>query len=501
VNQTEQQTFATTYRMNTAVLLTVLLGCVALASARMGPPRFPKQRMGLGAHPDGPKYKTYYYNTRIDKFGYTRQDEFSMRYLVNDDWWAGNNGPIFFYAGNEGDVTGFANNTGVMYELGAEESALIVFAEHRYYGESRIDGNSNFDYLSAEYALADYAEFVTWLKAEGQWEGTADSPVIVFGGSYGGMLAAWMRQKYPFVVYGAWAASAPVAWFQNLTDCNAYDLKCTADFADTSSACPVNIRKSWDVIDEYGETPAGLAQLTQIFNLCSPLENSNDLSSELQDAWGSVAMVNYPYPTTFLEDLPAWPVSVICSNLNQTGLTDDQLLVQVAAAANVFYNYAGTQTCFNISQGEIGLDDDIWLFQACTEMVMPFCSDSKTSMFPPGAWNENQWAAFCRTKFRSVGSSTRPAWADTQFGARDVLASSNIIFSNGELDPWAAGGVSDNLDNPSLHIFYIKDAAHHLDLRASHPADPEPVTEARSAEMDIVRGWIKQYTKERLGLY
>jgi lysosomal Pro-X carboxypeptidase len=478
--------------------LTILLTALVVCEGLRGPPRFPQQNRKLGDIPADYKYKTYYYETRVDKFGFSRQDKFSMRYLVNDDEWKGNNAPIFFYAGNEGDITGFANNTGVMYELAYDMAALVVFAEHRYYGESKIDGNSNYDFLSAEYALADYAEFITWLKTESQWEGATESPVIVFGGSYGGMLAAWMRQKYPWIVTGAWAASAPVAWFANLTDCNAYDLKCTADFAAASPACPINIRRSWDVLDAYGKTAEGLQQLTEIFNLCSPLTNVRDLTSELENAWGSVAMVNYPYPTAFLEYLPAWPVSVICSYLNTTDLTDEQLLVQIAAAANVFYDYPGTQPCFNISQGEIGLDDSVWFFQACTEMIMPMCSNNKTSMFAPKEWRLREFEAYCKAYFRPIGSTPRPNWAITQFGARDVLASSNIIFSNGELDPWAAGGVTDNMDNPSLHIIKVQYGAHHLDLRGSHPADPAPVTAARAQEMDIVKQWVKQYNKQHL---
>jgi hypothetical protein len=65
---------------------------------------------------------------------------------------------------------------------------MVIFAEHRYYGRSLPYGNNSFTknnikYLTSEQALADYAYLITDLKKN--VNGAQDSPVVVFGGSYG----------------------------------------------------------------------------------------------------------------------------------------------------------------------------------------------------------------------------------------------------------------------------------------------------------------------------
>ena len=111
------------------------------------------------------------------------------------------NGPILFYAGNEGKIEGFYKNTGFLtITLAQEFKGLIVFGEHRYFGQSvpfdkqYAFNTSNNTYLTVDQTMMDYNLLIKSIRYQ---YGAMNKPCIVFGGSYGGMLAAWLRMKYP----------------------------------------------------------------------------------------------------------------------------------------------------------------------------------------------------------------------------------------------------------------------------------------------------------------
>lgn len=62
--------------------------------------------------------------------------------------------------------------------------------------------------MKIDQALADAASFIKAMNSEHDLP--AHTKWIVFGGSYAGSLATWLRLKYPDLVYAAVASSAPL---------------------------------------------------------------------------------------------------------------------------------------------------------------------------------------------------------------------------------------------------------------------------------------------------
>eukprot|EP01135_Chromosphaera_perkinsii_P002570 Nk52_evm86s224 gene=Nk52_evmTU86s224 len=443
------------------------------------------------------KYEEKYFTQIVDHFNFqTEKKTFQQKYLINSDYWKkdekGRVGPIFFYCGNEGAIEMFAKNTGFQWEAAKEFGALVVFAEHRYYGKSLPFGKESFGpdkigLLTSAQALADYAYMLTKLKKE--WK-TEDAPVIAWGGSYGAMLAAWFRTKYPHVCAGAIASSGPVLYFEGLVDPQVFNKISTDDFARYDKECPNTIRNGLNAVLEKGESEEGRKFLSEKMKLCKPLKSKDEvekLADWFVGGYTYMAMVNYPYPTSFLTPMPGWPVKESCK---MAAADKGDLFKAVLSSVGIYYNYTGQLDCIDFNnEGTPDLGSDLWGYQTCTEMMMPMTADGVNDMFPPKPWNKEEYYKDCQKKWKT---SPVPDFATIEYGSTDLKAASNIVFANGELDPWMGGGINENVSKTVLG-FVIKDGAHHLDLRFSHPDDPQSVIDARNVERREIRRWIEEW--------
>ncbi|XP_064616053.1 dipeptidyl peptidase 2-like [Liolophura sinensis] len=445
-------------------------------------------------------YVEKYFDQIIDhfNFGTYGSQTYKQRYLIQDKWWDGK-GPIFFYTGNEGDITSFWENTGLMFDLAPEFSALVLFAEHRYYGKSLPFGSQSFDLdkiglLTIEQALADYAILLTHIKQE---LNATYSPVIAFGGSYGGMLSAWMRFKYPNLITGSLAGSAPIYLLTPDIDRRFFYQDVTKDFQMADQMCEPKVRQAFTELNNLAaQGPSGLAEISTRFNLCSKLTNSKEYKHFLgwiRNAFGTLAMVDYPYPSSFLAPIPANPVKVACGHIVQSA----DVLSGLALASGVLYNgTTGQLKCFDIKAEFVDCADPsgcgtgpngmAWDYQACTEISLPAGSDNVTDMFPVLPFTPEMREQYC---LKTWNVTPRADWGNIQYWGRDIKSASNILFSNGNLDPWHRGGVLKSLSDTLLAV-PVEGGAHHLDLRGSNPLDPPGVIKAREVEKFHISLWV-----------
>lgn len=175
------------------------------------------------------------------------------------------------------------------------KNALCVSLEHRYYGysiptpwvlffifsiyffgfysfafklhslnlfELRDFSTQNLKYLTSEQALADLASFRRFIYLK--YGLTENNRWVAFGGSYAGSLAAWLRLKYPHLIYAAVSSSAPVLAKLNFFE---YHEVATKTLSRYSPQCTQDISMAIKAMDELVESSTGRSKLEKLFKL------------------------------------------------------------------------------------------------------------------------------------------------------------------------------------------------------------------------------------------
>jgi len=138
---------------------------------------------------------------------------FNLRYWFDTTYYKPG-GPVIVLLSGETSGVGRLPflQKGIVKQLSEATGGIGVIMEHRYYGTSfpfSDISTKNLRFLTTEQGLADCAYFATHIKFPGvEHDLTAPgTPWIVYGGSYPGAQAAFLRVVYPEIFWGAISSS------------------------------------------------------------------------------------------------------------------------------------------------------------------------------------------------------------------------------------------------------------------------------------------------------
>ncbi|KAG7319587.1 hypothetical protein KOW79_016730 [Hemibagrus wyckioides] len=379
--------------------------------------------------------------------------------------------------------------------MAEKHGALLVALEHRFYGSSINAGGlelSNLQYLSSQQALADLAAFHSFIT---QKYGLTDKNIwISFGGSYAGALSAWFRGKFPHLVYGAVASSAPV---QAKLDFSAYNKvvghSLTEESVGGSYECLNSVRKAFVAL-EAALLGGREMMVVKDFRCCDVPRSPEDFTELVQNV-ADIFMGSVQYN----EEGVMLTIAQICDIMtNQSQGQAYERLVQLAA----MYRAMVKEPCLDISHqrtilklntsssGSFGYRQ--WYYQTCREFgFYQTCEDTSCPFVRTLTLQDH--TQLCPQLFE-IPEHTLPmniAFTNQYYGG-DQAQTQRVLYINGDIDPWMELSIVRNgtrVDKDRAIV--IHGAAHCADMNPARSGDKPSLRLARKEIERHVVMWLK----------
>ncbi|KAA6390203.1 MAG: putative Thymus-specific serine protease [Streblomastix strix] len=467
---------------------------------------------------------------KVDHFNPSSLETFKQRYILNGTMYDDSHTLVLYIEG-EAQLTLSRAQKGYHAEVAKRLKAYVVALEHRYYGKSLpfFDlTRDNLTYLTSRQALADIANFLDFIVTN-KLSQQKIRRILVFGGSYAGSLSAWFRTLYPHLTIGSVASSAPVYAKEDFYE---YDQTISKGLG---TNCSSLVQEALQEIED--EIDAGQYDSLQSQIQCEgKISNSDDFLYILADMVSHAVQYNQ-------DDGPEdrQTIKQLCTTLQGRQINDDpkQLKDRLFQFTNDQFQKMNT-TCFEFSysreklqnekidtiidpeSGEVVVSDvgaeqnhRQWMYQSCNEFGYFQIAPTEGPSVRSKRLTVQYHRELCGSIFgdRSTNDPTVfiPNVNETNefYGGKSELAGTNIVFTNGDIDPWKNLGITPNLFerkmisinsilDPSIltrqhwDVNIVVNGSHCTDIHASDDDhDSESVKDARFKTDIAISKWIR----------
>ncbi|PWW77979.1 peptidase S28 [Tuber magnatum] len=473
----------------------------------------------------------------LDHFG-NHPGTLENRYWVLEEFYQPGN-PVFIYDAGEGNAEPsvqfrLADSTSFFRQMVQEFNGIGIVWEHRYYGASSHVNISlttpmeEFRWLNTAQALADIPAFANNFTLQ-SFPGTdltpASTPWVFIGGSYPGMRAAFVREKYPGTIFASLSSSAPVHAQVNMSvyfeqvyrGLNGLGFKnCTSDIV-------AAIR----YIDDQLSRVDTSAAIKKQYLGAGAEKNSNEGFAD------ALTYIYYSWQSYEAEGSPANMRSFcdwISTDPETGGVSGEEGWAKSKGAKFASDRWATWQPLgtvvgnLTVGRPNCRLDDPFpgpdavsWTFQYCSEWGYFQSSNLGPNQIVSSYNSLKHQQDICYRQFpRGLSSGLLPPSpavdkVNREYGGWD-LRPSNVFFSGGEYDPWgtlsllseepwAPKGVrltqnipEEGISTPRGEVFgyLLKGAAHCFDLRTTWPDGAN----SRRIFTTALRKWLGNFKKK-----
>jgi len=444
------------------------------------------------------------FTQRLDHYNHQDDRTWSQRYWVEEAYWSGAaaGGPIFLQLGGEGGENSRIVTSMQMSVYAQTHRALQVGIEHRYYGKSqpRPDlSTDNLQWLSSEQALADAAELILAVRDKYK---AYNSPIITFGCSYSGALAAFFRLKYPHVTMGSVASSAPVEAVLDF-----YDYLDTVDKSLSyfvGPQCDAVIAQATQTIQQKLQSESGTREMAQKFRVCGQLNGKKDVSTFMQNLMG-----NWQGQVQYNLEGPSYNVSYQCNTLTSLVNRGMSALDAYAQVSNTFID----GQCLDCSYHNMVVEGQStnpaagamrqWTYQTCTEFGYFQTTDGGDDAQPFGNLVPVQyWIDYCTDVYgKDFKPATKVDQTNQHYGGRylPTTTPNNIVFVNGNIDPWHTLSIYEPIPNSPIQTVFVQGTAHCADVSLTGARAPPQLAKAQQQISNIIGQWIAAFKPAPVG--